>query len=344
MNELSKQSKYCLSRKDIILSAINCLRSDCGEIFEEVQRHLIKKGWLCRRYGKPLEMLQFYKKEWPNSESQIHYEVRWEDPFSGNSYVDICLHIEEGLPNQKDVCHRIRQNMFSYSLKILNLLEKCKPYMPDEPIHDIIKGSLPLIDISVTALCNILDNLIETESFVDEALLLAGKEKVWRTEFNPNDLIPDMNWWYRDNQFGDVGGWKLSDNGGRIDGPCLKCFGNKYNYPTKTKEWNILWLLNPKTRFHEFSSGHDVYVSAMVHSSDGGKIRFYAEATNEGNWQKAFDVTFDLQPINQWQLIKWEGKISEPEAYNFKEQGLHAFIMVKQPEIGLKIDSIEIGI
>lgn len=309
------------------------------DMLDITYQHLTLEEWTCCCHGNPTNMLQFFRGHWPNAEGQIHYEILCNEDFFEPGIVDLSLHIENRLSNQEAVCGRVRSLLKPYEAKLLARLAGCAPSLPTDPLWDILKGRLPLGDLTAEVICEAVDRMIETESFVDEALFLAGKTRVWRTDFFANDAKPYIAW-HTSEGIAETGGWDFSDNGGRFDSPCLKCTGGKSNY----HDGKNIATFRPNQLFHELGNSQPFYCSAVVNASRGGELRFYAEAPKEGGFVAAWDEIRPLDPSNQWQVVTCEGYVSNPENYDFAKQGMHVFVIVKTPEAGLKIDSIEVGL
>jgi hypothetical protein len=309
-------------------------RADWGKILRSVAAGLVSREWTIREFGSPVDLLQAYRLPWPSGEDQLHYEVG----YHLETGIYVSLHVEAHAPAQKALCARLRELLGRHENGLTGTGGKRSPRLCKEPMHEILCLWLPFDRVSDDALAGALDSMLETESFVEEALFTAGKNKVWRSDFLPDDPPAKIEW---DHGSGDdkVGGWKPSRNRGRLGGPCLECHPKPKNHA----KGNIL-TLEPTKGFREFANGARAYASATVHSGRGGSLVFYGEAPKAGGFQRAFDVACEIPPLDRWQTISREFQISTPDKYDFAQGGLNAFLIVQAPEGGLRIGSIELGL
>ena len=324
-----------LQKQDVLLAEENRFKRVWAEILREVQRRLSAEEWVSGSLG---DLIQFYRDNWPNDQcAGVHYEVQCGDEFRRRGTAHVGLHIEQRLPKQVEVFARLRQLLLPYSPRLFKMMADCAPDMAAHWFA--IGGTLGLADVTDDEISEALERMMQTESFVDEALFLTDKKTVWRTDFLAGNPKPYTKW-HEGLGTGEEGGWEFSSDGGRLDSPCLKCDGRKSNY----RDGKNIVMLSVGKPFNEFANGQRAYCSAVVHSAEGGQVQFYAQATKEGGWQEAFDAPVPLKRVDRWQLACWEGEISNPENYDFAKQGMNAFVMVKAPDPGLKIDAIEIGL
>jgi len=138
--------------------------------------------------------------------------------------------------NADAVRSRLRAILKPYRAEIGRTLAKYNPRIERHPVHEPLRGTIPFVDVSTDSVCDAIRGLRRCESFIDEALFLADKTAVWRTDFfceHPTVRLTGVD---RTNA-GSVGGWKDSQRGGRFDGSCLKCYGtddlaDPYNWGT----------------------------------------------------------------------------------------------------------------
>jgi hypothetical protein len=335
--QFSEATKMWLEKQGVLRTAEDRFFYEWVRILRSAERRLKRKGWGIRLFGDRSEFMQVYRPYWPSGLGGVHYQPGAWEWWRRQGIFFLGLAIEGETPKQQAVCARIRKLLRQYQEEIWSITG-CS--IRDEPGHEILFSSLPLADLTADNLCEGIENMAQTESFVDEALFLADRESVWRTGFLPGDPKPSINWPWEPKPGPEEGGWQFSADGGRFDSPCLKCYGGKSNY------WegkNIL-RLNVNGPLYQFVNGQPVYGSAVLHASEGGWLQFYAEGHHEGKYFCAFDGSRDLKAADRWQLVSWEGAVSNPENYDFAKQGLSAFVMVKAPDTGLKIDAIEIGL
>jgi len=146
--------------------------------------------------------------------------------------IDLNLHVESDTPNQGAVCSRIRELLRSRERQIL---ATCGVRLSEKFTDGILKGELPPTSLTAKSLAEVIERMAMTESFVDEALYLADKEQVHRTDFLGKGYRPDIEF------HGKMGGWEFCSSGGRFNSPSLRCRGDAFNW-FDSEDTNILVL------------------------------------------------------------------------------------------------------
>ena len=200
----SGQASLLIEGRGVLSRAEQAFMDDWANMLNEVYQRFSQKQRLCRLCGNPPTYLQLYRKEWPGGELQVHFEVLCNFGSFRRGMVDFSLHLEHETPQQVAVCNRIRSLLRPYSDRVHSLLSGYIPRMPDQPIQDILKGQLPLDRVTPNVICHALEAMMQTESFVDETLFLAGSRTVWRTTFESSEPSVNPKW------FGNVGGQRFA--------------------------------------------------------------------------------------------------------------------------------------
>lgn len=338
-NVFSKSVQYFLERYDAIQSGFDRFHNELGFLFRQLSDEIKPLGFIPKiyRFASGKHLLQFSCSNWGNDEGEgIHFEFFIDHEELAKKY------LIAGLDFGDDVAEKSAKRT-----TLIRLLEPYKQVVLQRTGYELLsdkywkflRTTIPIQGLSVEAMRNECDILPDIAAFVDEAIFLADKKSVWRTDFLPTDQKPYIKW-HEGLGTNEVGGWEFSQDGGRLKGHCLKCHGGKSNY----HEGKNIIILQSNESSRNFGNGQKIYCSTVVHSIKGGQICFYAEAPKEGNFTVAFEKTCDLQPIDRWQVVSYEGQVSNPEHYDFAKNGLFIFLIAKVPEIGLRIDSIEIGL
>lgn len=338
----SPDVKIWLEKQHVLMAAESHFRRQWEVILTEVRATLCKDEWLCRAFGSPHDMLQFYRSSWPNRADQVHYEVSGQDWARARGIVDLSLHMEGALPNQAGVCSRIRQLLGCHAHRITRMLAEFSPSMPEEPIHDILKGSIPLIHCDPTVLCQAMTGMMQVESFVDEAILLADKRAVWRSDLVADEMpLANADWWkHYSTATGATGGWEFDKASGRCASPCFICYPGKSNH---ADGWNILNLQRTGFPFTQFSPGERVYFAVTVRSDAEFEMEFILQANSKGGWKNAFSGPFAVSRVNRWQVVFEEAVVPDIAEYDLSSEGLGAHVRVKAADAPIYVDSIAMG-
>jgi hypothetical protein len=306
------------------------------DILKSAGRCLERKGWKTRLTiipDTPYFHIQVCRPQWPSTVGGIHYEARVTDDFLQKGDIDLNLHIEGHTPNQDRVCSRIRRLLRPYESQILTM---CGTRLSDDDMEEILKGELPLTSLTPEGLVEAIERMTMAESFVDEALYLAVKRLVYRTDFLGSGWKPEIYF------HGKRGGWEFCPSGGRFNSPSLRCCGNRFNW-FNSKDTNIL-VLHPKGGFTDFRNGERVYISAIVRAPRGAQLQLVAQVcTEDEKWITMFEENPLLPETDLWQLVTAKGKLTPPEGYKVSRDGLFPYILVTAPKKDVWFSSIEIG-
>lgn len=335
----SAATREFLDRYDIVQTAFDQFHNELAAMYAELSSRIDPLGFASNNYrfktGRHLH--QFSRSNWHNEDGGgVHFEFFINLEELSHRRVVVGLDIDDAVGKRKlrrdrlvrllAPHERTLQNRYGYELR------RGKDWK-------LLRGTLPIQGLTVDAMAAKCAVLPAVATYVDEALFLRGSKRVWRTSFLTKSKRPRLEW-HENLGTGPQGGWELSSDGGRFDSVCLKCHGGRSNYHDGK---NIL-MLRAEKPFCEFHTGETVQACAVVHAAQGGTLEFYAEAPKEGKWQVAFHGVCEVAPVDRWQLVTWKGQVAQPEDYDFAKQGLFAFVMVKTPAAGLRIDSIELGV
>lgn len=344
-NGFSDATKIYIAEQDVLIEAEQRFRREWADILTQVRKRLSRGGWAFRTDTEPpYEELKIRRPNWPDGIRGAHYEVSAQERFRRQSIAEIALHIEQDVPRHEDVCKRIRELIKPHSSRIMELLADCAPSLPEAPPQKVLLGELALADITSEAICRIFENMAQIESFVDEAILLAGKETIWRTEFRA-----DRNEEIWTNWFGSEGGQSFELSNGRFTSGAMRIDGTKTNARREYKEeGNYSVLLHPT---YGIANGQDIYVCAMVKTSVGGMIRLQADGhrkTSEGNdafLLSAFNLECRVEASNKWQSVFLKARVLAENNlnYDYTKEGAWVVMNVVTEDTEFLVDSIEIG-
>lgn len=300
-----------------------------------VETRFLRAGW---KTNLSDTRVQVYRPTWQDGWEGIHYEA-----FSSGDYfrigtIHLGLHVEKGTPNESAVREGLRQLLKRTEDRLLSAAG-CK--VVPQCHWRVLEGALDLIETSDEAIGDALEQMIQTESFVEEALFLADKKTVWRTDFLPDDPLPEIDWSVWSGKEGGRGGWQLRADGGRLGTPSLIFQGQKRNY--KGKE-NIAALHDSEREpFRAFTPGQHVYCCSLVRCPAGGSVTFTLQTTKEGQYQSGYTETRRLAAADRWQMVCFEGELARLTDYDPALQGLYAYLLIDPSLQPITIDSIEIG-
>lgn len=332
----SEATKTWLHHQADLRAAEKQFRFELARMFGEVLEHFQARGWQANVGGDPTTIVQLYRPGWPSGWGGLHYEIDAPEDLVRQGHAQLGLHVEDEVPRQPNVLAALTRLLQTHGERLSDF--PCRMRDGDERILD---GALDLLKLTGRDACDALQTLMKTESLVDEALFLAGKKVVCRTDLLPNQAVPKIDWPKGGGNAprGGTGGWELRDGGGRLDSPSLICRGDPGNFNYKDGQ-DIVTLFEQS---YEFRNGQRMYASAVVLAPEGGTFTFYSEAPREGKWRVAFQKKIQLVPSNRWQVVTFEGEVSDPEDCDFATHGLHLHLMVVAPRSGLTIDAVEIG-
>lgn len=359
-NQFSKATRLWLEKCDVWRTAEDRLLRQWSEILAEVHRRFSAQEWVCT--PQPSDMLQMHRGHWFNPDARgIHFEALCNREMLMRGIVDLSLHVEDRVPNQQAVCAKLRELLRPRAPNLLRLLAKYVPSLPDTPGQDIIKGRLPVEQATPEAVCEALELMTETESFVDEALFLAGKMSIWRTDFarESQGLWPEW--------FGKVGGQQAIPSAGRLGSCAWRLDGSQPNArPNASWESGLYSLLVAGDARDLVLNGREHYACVVLKTGKGGQVTVWADGhrykpdQSVEHFPKAFAFTHKALPSECWQCISWCGvvpavnevkgvlpaelgaaEVSAP--FDFAKDGVWIGLRVETEDRGFLIDSIEIG-
>ena len=333
----SEATKQWLRHQESLRTAERQFRLELERMLVDIQDRFHAKQWRSNLGGDPASMIQLYRSGWPSGWGGLHYEIDSPEDLLRQGRLLLGVHVEEEVPNQTAVKTALCRLLQPHEDR---LSSRCGCRIQDGASH-LVHGALDILSLTCQGACDAVQALMETETFAEEAMFLAGKKTVWRTDLLADQPKPNIHWTKGggDAPIGGTGGWEFRENGGRLDTPCLTCRGDPDNYNYRDGQ-NIVTLFETS---RQFQNGQRVYACAVLLAPKGGRFTFHAEAGREGKWRTAFRRVFHLVPVDRWQVVSFEGQISNPEDCDFASHGLHVHVMVTAPESGLTLDAIEIG-
>jgi hypothetical protein len=345
----SEASRFLAQHYGVVDRAERILWDEWRKILEAVAVGFRAHGYWTNVEGSSdghWGFLQVAPTNWPQPyNASVHFEVGCGRDFAVQSGQHVLtLEVEGAVADKGKLIQCIQRILKPYEGAGLLLKTTGCTISPDSAWR-VFERKLPMGDASSTKIASALENLLPTMSFVDEALLLSPVTSVWRSSFFPDEIRPRIQWaqWKEcEGATGETGGWETRQDGGRLDSPCLFCDGRKSNYHDRQ---NIL-TLRPADGWlhHGIASGQKVRCCAVVYSPRRALVKFHAEATEAGKFKPAFESWIEVDAFDGWQALQWEVTAGQIENYDSATQGLSAFLMVRAPETGLRIDSIEFGI
>lgn len=356
----SEQAKLLIERRDVLARAEQALLADWTSVLKEVSRHFSRKEWICRIVGDPAHFLQLRRQTWPKPWGAAHYEVLCNSEFIRRGIVDLSFHIENQMPNQAEVCSRLRALLRPYSDKIHSLLSSYTPSMPEQPMQDILKGQLPLASVTPEAICDAVEAMMQTATFVDQAIFLAGKQMVWATGFGSQEPSVNPKW------FGNIGGQRPAPRMGRLGSSAWRIDGTRPNATEDPSRVGSCCFLVENDAKNLIFNGRKYYGCLVARTTKGAKLAIWADGHVHGsdNRIKAFPMAFFVEcsvpQADEWQLITWEapvppidkvgGNVPKEEGggqipcpYDFAKNGIWVVLRVQTEDEGFLIDSIEIA-
>jgi hypothetical protein len=341
----SESTRHWIGMQDVVAAAKERFRREWARILREAEGVLRREGWASRLQSNPSEMLQVFRPNWPGGLCGIHYEAQCNDYFCEQGFVDLSLHIEHEVLDQSAVCDRIRRLLSPYRQA---LLSSCSASLPDEPLHDILKGKLPLSDVTSERIVEVINSMAATETFVDEAMFLADKTPIWRTDFFPGDPQPQLDIYIVDGRHG-KGGQELRPSGGCLDTRSVVINGTApTNYHAADgSPTNIMLLTHTK----DVDVRKDFYLSCIVRTTSGGRLWLYGEGYDKQpdgkqEWPALLDPAWTPVPVegkSGWQHIGWQGHTDKAAKYDFAGQGATFYLRAQIDDSSFALNSIEFG-
>ena len=154
--------------------------------------------------------------------------------------------------------------------------------------------------------------------------------------------------------FGNQGGQRIEEQGGRLGSPALRIGGTRANpRPGDFDRGCHSVILHPT---YEIANRFRGYVCAMIKARRTTACGIYAEGHkgkgpdgNATHFPAAFAVACPEQPSGRWQCVSWSGRVPRSEEmpydeqYDFSKDGTWVVMVVRTEDPELLIDSIEIG-
>jgi len=362
----SKASMLLIEKRNTLLLAENRFLSEWADMLRAVHRYFSSHGSMCRLVGDPPEFLQLSRRRWltsPNQGNTIHYEILCNRPFLRRGVVDLSLHVEEGVGNQAAVCSRLRGLLHPYAANLQQLLSPYTPSMPDLPPPDILKGYIPLALVNTDAMIQALKAMMQTESFVDEAMFLAGTRTVWGTDFEVSAPRIHPNW------FGKDSGQQVVHQVGRCGSPAWRMDGSAPNARGEHGEQGVFCVLVANDAKHLISNLRRYRISAVVKSCKKAHLYIWGEGhahAADGHtmaWPCAFRADqefFAPESSDVWHCVNWKVSVPPVEGVNgrfakedgggnrsipfdFAKDGVWIVLNVQTDDDNLLFDSIEIA-
>jgi hypothetical protein len=332
----SSSTKHWLEHRRLWDEAEASFRREWSKMLTSLREHLARQEWSSRTDAEePCEELKFRRPHWPDGITGLHYEIRAFERFRKQGIADLSLHVEDAVPHQLLVCARLRKLLRAHSSALMSWLSRWSPCLPEKPLEDILKGRVVLTDATSKELAEALEGFMETDTFVDEALLLASSRTIWRTDFFADQPSPGLTGF--DTYQGSAGGWRLCASGGRFNSPQLECQPGKRNHPNGR---NILTMADANGPFLGLAPGQKVCACAVVRAPVGAGLYFCLQTGKSGGFQIPFEASRTVKALDQWQTVCWAGTIKD---YAPCTQGLYAYLIVKPLDSPIQIDSIELG-
>ncbi|MBI4604705.1 MAG: hypothetical protein HY721_22310 [Planctomycetes bacterium] len=326
----------------VLRAAKERFRREWAGILGEAAARLADRGWGSRFLGHPSDLIQVFRPDWPSGPSQVHYEALVQHHFRRRGIIDLSLHVEHETPNQAAVCAALRRLLAPHARAIPAC---CSVGVTDSPLHDILKGSLPLDGVTGEKLFEAFEKLAETASFVDQALFVAGNTPVWRTDFSADREEIWLEW------FGSKGGQELAYGAGRLGSAALRIDGSRPNARPEMKyeKGSYSVLVHPTKGLR---NGARHYGSIALKTTRGAHVVLRAEGhkgqTPEGHPKQlpqAFAWAGTAEPSEGWQCLTWESPVPpvEEAGYDFSRDGAWLVLVVDTEDRACLIDGVEVG-
>ena len=354
----SDEAKLMIERRSVLMPALEAFFADWSGMLRDVHVFFSQRHSIARIVGDPAEFFQFFqlrRSRWPEPWGAVHYEVLCNIEFLRRGIVGLSLRIEGDTPKQADVCARIRSLLPPYESQLHSLLAKYSPKFPKLPVQDILNAQLPLGQATPKAICEAVEAMMQTETFVDEALFAGHGETIWRTDFFADRPRPRLRWGSEEK----TGGQTFQSKHGRLGGPALRIDGTKEgNYDLTGKKQpddydpagkgavNIMRLA--RAGECKISNGDQLYLSCVVKTTEGGRLWLdgqgqpvcaLLDVPGPPNW-----IPLDVPRQPDWQHVSIPmAPVCRHSAYDFAQKGAHVFLISQTRDPNFLFSSIEIG-
>jgi hypothetical protein len=357
----SSTTKLWIEKQSVLRAAEQQFRMEFARMLRQVRDRMLADGWLTRMdSGRPPDEIKIIRPGWPAGLCGIHYEAGlFEHPLE-RGILRLNLHVEEEVKDQAVVCSQLARLLKPYAGTIAS---STKMNMPDQPIENILAGSMSLAELNMETLCSTIQSVMQTASFVDEALFLAGKTRAWRIDFGDgtSSLSPQSLKWYQppaaDIAGGDAGGQRIDRSGGRFNTGCVHIDGTRGNYGPVIDGLPSRNICTLGRISQDIPIGTRLYICCVVRATEGARLGFYGEGQTmkdgKMSWPTAFSNSHHIagpeplplvvSPSPDWQVVTWETQLQKVDDDDSPTQGFMMYLATETANTDLRIDSIEFG-
>ena len=338
MPGFSDHTKLLIQRWNLLEAAETLLWEEWRRLLEETAILLRRSSWLTRVYSSPADRkghLRAHRPSWPDrSDLRIHLQAGIDADRLRRGLAYLELHVEGDAPERALVVTTLQRLLEPYQASGA-LLRECDCTLPRRSKRRLLRATRTLPEATAQSLADGLERLGRMAPFVDEAVFLADKQPLWRTDFLPGDPEPQLR--YRDSE----GGQTIALEPGRLGTPCLQVNGQQRNYQGDLGVGNLALL----TDLRGVSAGEQVYLSCNLLVHEPVCIFLYGEVRGY-DFPPAFveaSPSAQLASSDEWQHVGLSARVVEEEGYSFQDEGLNVYLITRTDDAGLLIDGIEIG-
>jgi len=339
----SPATQKFLERYDVVQTAFDRFHNDLESMFAQLSKRL-PDGFASKsyRFANGRHLQQFSRSNWHNENGEgIHFELFVDNEELSHRHLEIGLDFSGEVPDRETVKTTLARLLDGYQRILMETfgyeLRRGKSWK-------FLRSSLPLEDVTVDAMeekCRVLPALA---SFVDESFFLVGKTPIWQADFSCRQQV-SLTW----GSYG-VGGQHILSDVGRFGSPALRIDGTNPN-AAPDQEWQHgCYSLLVDEEHEMLRNGMAHYLSLVLKSRKGGKLRVWADGHKEGSdgkltYPRAFDVSFDVRSSGIWQCVTWQGELPSVDqlSYDFFKEGVWVVLNVDTHDTDFVIDRIEIG-
>lgn len=218
MTSLSDLGRLFVERWNLFAAAEALFWDEMRRIFEEAASAMQERGWVAiifyNEHARRVR-LRLRRPHWPATQDvSVHFQAGVDRTWLTRGRIPLHLAVLGDGAQQHQLFGWLQHQLQRYELTG-SILRQTGCRVRRGTRHRLTRATYPLLDASSEGLLEALIRLTELAPFVDEALLLADKRQVWRTDFLPDDPLPeDME------PSSDLGGVRLSPNEGRLGTAC----------------------------------------------------------------------------------------------------------------------------
>lgn len=336
--EFSELTKLFLERQPVIVEAWHRLLLELREMLSAVAERLHPVGWDSRFIHQPPRTFQFYRPDWPQQQNGAHYEVSAHSNLENLGSLEVALHVEGGVPGQRDVLGRLRDLLQAHQEQIR---EQCLCSVVQGAGESALKTELRTRDVNCEVLYDRLKRVMLTAPFVDEALFLGRNDTIWRTDFGDPRTLPRLD------IDGSAGGQEIRQEGGVLGTPCLVIADpDEGNHHVVDGRPTHLMLLR---RTKDIQPDDRIYLSSLVHTEKGGRLWFFADGTPliESTGKEVVPVlshsrspAVEVRAKAAWQHVTF---IEESRVRAETGADARIYLRSQTDDCEFKINSVEIG-